>query len=78
MELSKLDSNTKSIFDILYDGFEEYRRKVQGWPCPSRDDIEDWEAFKVYIFTRLDEKQGNNHSTSSGKKKAKRDGIWTQ
>jgi len=50
-----------SAFDIMYNGFEEYQRKIKGYAsCPKREDILEWENFKKTIFDTLEKNIANN------------------
>lgn len=45
-------------FDIIYDGWKEYREKIKGWrTTPPKCDIENWEVYKHMILERLEAKQ---------------------
>ena len=49
---------TEKTLDILYEGWNEYRKKIKGYlSTPSKIDIEDWEKFKQTIFDGIEEKK---------------------
>lgn len=45
---------SEKVFDVVYNGWTEYRTKIKGWPKVHRIDIVDWENWKKYLFERME------------------------
>jgi len=56
--IEKVETLDTDAFDILYEGWIEYRKKIKGWPAVQKCDILDWEAYKKYIFDKMEGANG--------------------
>jgi len=52
--ISECELMAEKAFDVIFDGWIEYRTKIKGWPQVQRIDILDWEDWKAYLLERME------------------------